>query len=97
MIIINIYNVKWKRKYTYKEIAKFSGLSDATITKITRGEHVDLKLSTLEKLAVIKKIVKDFSFFLVDLLHFLKSAYFLYPLKGKSRNINCIAGRSVEH
>ncbi|CCY62731.1 transcriptional regulator [Clostridium sp. CAG:967] len=51
MIIINIYNVKWKRKYTYKEIAKFSGLSDATITKITRGEHVDLKLSTLEKLA----------------------------------------------
>lgn len=53
MIIINIYNVKWKRKYTYKEIAKFSGLSDATITKITRGEHVDLKLSTLEKLAKI--------------------------------------------
>ncbi len=51
MIIINIYNVKWKRKYTYKAIAKFSGLSDATITKITRGEHVDLKLSTLEKLA----------------------------------------------
>lgn len=51
MIIINIYNVKWKRKYTYKEIAKFSGLSDATITKITRGEHVDLKLSPLEKLA----------------------------------------------
>ena len=51
MIIINIYNVKWKRKYTYKEIAKFSGLSDATITKITRGEHVDLKLSTHEKLA----------------------------------------------
>lgn len=51
MIIINIYNVKWQKKYTNKEIAKNSGLSTATITKITRGEHVDLKLSTLEKLA----------------------------------------------
>lgn len=40
-----------KKKYTNKEIAKNSGLSTATITKITRGEHVDLKLSTLEKLA----------------------------------------------
>ena len=51
MIIINIYNIKWKRKYTNKEIAKFAGLSTATITKITRGEPVDLKLSTLEKVA----------------------------------------------
>lgn len=40
-----------KKKYTNKEIAENSGLSTATITKITRGEHVDLKLSTLEKLA----------------------------------------------
>lgn len=39
------------KKYTNKEIAENSGLSTATITKITRGEHVDLKLSTLEKLA----------------------------------------------
>ena len=51
MIIINIYNVKWQKKYTNKEIAENSGLSTATITKITRGEHVDLKLSTFEKLA----------------------------------------------
>ena len=51
MIIINIYNVKLQKKYTNKEIAENSGLSTATITKITRGEHVDLKLSTLEKLA----------------------------------------------
>lgn len=51
MLIINIYNVKWKRKYTNKEIAKYSGLSTTTITKITRGEHIDVKLSTVEKLA----------------------------------------------
>lgn len=51
MIIINLYNVRWKKKYTRKEIAKLTGLSPATLTKLTRGEHVDLKLSTLEKLA----------------------------------------------
>lgn len=51
MLIINIYNIKWKRKYTNKEIAKYSRLSTTTITKITRGEHVDVKISTIEKLA----------------------------------------------
>lgn len=51
MIIINLYNVKWKRKYTRKEISEQTGLSPATITKLTRGEHVDMKISTLEKIA----------------------------------------------
>ncbi|MFQ8626788.1 MAG: helix-turn-helix domain-containing protein [Candidatus Gastranaerophilaceae bacterium] len=51
MIIINLYNVRWKKKYTRKEISKLTGISPTTITKLTKGEHVDLKLSTLEKLA----------------------------------------------
>lgn len=51
MIIINLYNVKWKRRYSNKELADMSGLSSATITKLTKGEHVDVKLSTLEKIA----------------------------------------------
>lgn len=51
MIIVNLYNVKWKKRYTNKELASMSGLSAATITKLTKGEHVDLKLSTLEKIA----------------------------------------------
>ncbi len=51
MIIVNLYNVKWKKRYTNKELANMSGLSSATITKLTKGEHVDLKLSTLEKIA----------------------------------------------
>ena len=60
MIIINLYNIKWKRKYTNKEIAEYSGLSTTTITKLTRGEHVDIKLSTLEKIAdFFYCIVKD--------------------------------------
>jgi len=51
MIIINLYNIRWKQKYSRKEIAKATGLSPATITKLTKGEHVDLKLSTLERIA----------------------------------------------
>ncbi len=51
MVIVNLYKVKWNKRYTSKEIAKISGLSTATITKLTKGEHVDMKLSTLEKIA----------------------------------------------
>lgn len=51
MVIVNIYNVKWKKKYTRKEISEQTGISPTTITKLTKGEHVDLKLSTLEKIA----------------------------------------------
>lgn len=51
MIIVNLYNITWKTRYTNKEIAEGTGLSQATITKLTKGQHVDLKLSTLEKIA----------------------------------------------
>ena len=51
MIIINLYNVKWKRRYSRKELSELTGISPATLTKLTKGEHVDVKISTLEKLA----------------------------------------------
>lgn len=51
MIIVNLYKVVWKKKYTRDEISKLTGISPTTITKLTKGEHVDLKLSTLEKIA----------------------------------------------
>ena len=50
MIIVNLYNIGWRRKITRKELAEAIGLSPTTITKLTKGEHVDVKLSTLEKL-----------------------------------------------
>ena len=50
MIIINLYNIGWRRKITRKELAKAINVSPTTITKITKGEHIDVKLSTLEKL-----------------------------------------------
>ena len=51
MVIINTYNVKWKRRYTRKELSELTGISPAALTKLTKGEHVDVKISTLEKLA----------------------------------------------
>lgn len=50
MIIINLYNIRWRTKVNRKELAAATGISPATITKLTKGEHVDVKLSTLEKL-----------------------------------------------
>lgn len=50
MIIVNLYNIKWKSKLTRKDLAKALGMSPTTITKLTKGEHVDIKLSTLEKI-----------------------------------------------
>lgn len=51
MIIVNLYKVPWKKRYTRKEIAEISGISTTTLTKLTRGEHIDLKISTLERIA----------------------------------------------
>lgn len=51
MVIVNLFRVKWNKRYTGKELAQLSGLSTTTITKLLKGEHVDLKLSTLEKIA----------------------------------------------
>lgn len=60
MIIVNLFKVKWNKRYTGKELAEASGLSTTTITKLMKGEHVDLKLSTLEKIAkFLKCSVKD--------------------------------------
>ncbi len=58
--IVNLFKVKWNKRYTGKELAEASGLSTTTITKLMKGEHVDLKLSTLEKIAkFLKCSVKD--------------------------------------
>ena len=51
MVIVNLYKVVWKKKYTRNDISELTGISPTTITKLTRGEHVDLKLSTLERIA----------------------------------------------
>jgi len=48
MHIVNLYNVKWKRKYTQEEIVKATKLSVGTVNNLFSGKYHDYKLSTLE-------------------------------------------------
>lgn len=48
MYIVNLYNVKWKKKYKQEEIADETGLSIGTINSLLSGKYHDYKLSTLE-------------------------------------------------
>ncbi|MDE6138485.1 MAG: helix-turn-helix transcriptional regulator [Candidatus Gastranaerophilales bacterium] len=51
MYIVNLYNIRWKKKYTQEEIAQATGLSKKTINLLFSGRHYDYKLSTLETIA----------------------------------------------
>lgn len=51
MYIVNLYNVKWKRKYTQDEIVKATNLSIGTINNLLSGRYHDYKLSTLETIS----------------------------------------------
>ncbi len=48
MYIVNLYNVRWKRKYTQEEIVKATNLSIGTVSNLFSGKYHDYKLSTLE-------------------------------------------------
>lgn len=50
MIIIKLYNLVWRHKVRGYQIAKATGLSTATISKLMQGENIDVKLSTINKL-----------------------------------------------
>lgn len=51
MYIVNLYNVRWKRKYTQDEIAEATGLGINTVGRLLSGKYYDYKLSTLEVIA----------------------------------------------
>lgn len=51
MYIVNLYNVRWKQKYTQDEIAVATKLSPVTISKFFSGKHHDYQLSSLEKIS----------------------------------------------
>lgn len=51
MLLIDIYNLRWKRKFTQIEVAKATGLSAVTVNKIFKNEPHDFKFSTVEKMA----------------------------------------------
>lgn len=51
MYIVNLYNVRWKRKYSQEEIAKATGLSKNTVNQLLSGEYYNYKLKTIETIA----------------------------------------------
>lgn len=51
MHIVNLYNVRWKQKYTQEQIMNATGLSKKTISQLFSGKYHDYKLSTLETIS----------------------------------------------
>ena len=50
MITIRLYDLVWRHKVKGYELANATGLSTATISKLMKGENIDVKLSTIDKL-----------------------------------------------
>lgn len=50
MYIVNLYNVKWNKKYTQDDIVNATNLSVGTVNNLFSGKYHDYKLSTLEKI-----------------------------------------------
>ena len=51
MYIVNLYNIRWKNKYTQEEIVKLTGLSKKTVSQLFSGKYYNYKLSTLETIS----------------------------------------------
>ncbi len=51
MYIVNLYNVKWERRYTQDDIVKATKLSVGTVNNLFSGKYHDYKLSTLETIS----------------------------------------------
>ncbi len=51
MYIVNLYNVRWSKKYTQEEISQETGLGINTVSHLFSGKYYDYKLSTLETIA----------------------------------------------
>ncbi len=50
MIKIKLHELIWQNNVKGYEVAQATNLTPATISKIVRGENVDVKLSTINKL-----------------------------------------------
>lgn len=51
MYIVNLYNVRWTKKYTQDEIIKATKLSKKTVSQLFSGKYYNYKLSTLEAIS----------------------------------------------
>ena len=51
MYIVNLYNIKWAKKYTQQEIAELTGLSKKTVSQLFSGKYYNYRLNTLETIS----------------------------------------------
>ncbi len=51
MYIVNLYNIRWKKKYTQEEISKETGLNKNTVSQLFSGKYYNYELKTLETIA----------------------------------------------
>lgn len=49
--MVNLYNVRWKKRYSRKEIVDALGISPTTATKLLKNERHNFRFSTVEKIA----------------------------------------------
>ena len=60
MIIVKLHELIWKHRIKGYELANATGLSKATISKLVKGENIDVKLSTIDKICkYLKCELKD--------------------------------------
>ena len=51
MYIVNLYNIRWAKKYTQQEIINQTGLSKKTVSQLFSGKYYNYRLETLEKIS----------------------------------------------
>ena len=51
MYIVNLYKIRWNRRYTQEEIRLATGLSKKVVSQLFSGRYYNYKLSTLESIA----------------------------------------------
>ena len=51
MYIVNLYNVRWKKKYTQSEVMQATGLSKKTVSQLFSGKYYNYNLKTLETIS----------------------------------------------
>jgi len=60
MITIKLYELIWQYKVKGYQVAEATDISKATISKLVKGENIDVKLSTINKLCnYFKCDIKD--------------------------------------
>ena len=50
MIVVKLHELIWRYKVKGYQVAEATDLSTATISKLVKGENIDVKLSTINKL-----------------------------------------------